>query len=52
MKSSSSLSEKHDLILANEKLLAQKVAADVIDKPQLALWMIVIPVFFVFYFHI
>lgn len=50
MKSSSSMSEKRGLILANEQLLARKVAADVIDKPQLALWMILIPVFFVFYF--
>jgi len=50
MKASLSLSEKHDLILANEQQLAKSVAADVIDKPQLALWMILIPVFFVFYF--
>jgi hypothetical protein len=50
MKSSLSLSEKYELIFANEKQLAKNVAADVIDKPQLELWMILIPVFFVFYF--
>jgi hypothetical protein len=50
MKSSLSLSEKHEFILANERHLAKNVAAEVIDKPELVLWMILISVFFVFYF--
>lgn len=50
MESSLSLSEKYELILANERQLAKNVAAEVVDRPELAMWMILIPVFFVFYF--
>lgn len=39
-----------DLILAQERRFAAHVAGEVVDKPVLALWMILIPVFFVFYF--
>ena len=39
-----------DLILAHERQFAGHVAGEVVDKPVLALWMILIPVFFVFYF--
>ncbi len=42
--------EKRIVILDNEKRFASKIALEVIDKPVLALWMILIPVFFVFYF--
>ena len=38
-----------DLILAHERRFAGHVAGEVVDKPVLALWMILIPVFFVFY---
>jgi hypothetical protein len=39
-----------DLILTHERRFAGQVAGEVVDKPVLALWMILIPVFFVFYF--
>ena len=39
-----------ELILDHERAFAKQVAGDVIDKPQLTMWMIMIPVFFVFYF--
>ncbi len=42
--------EKWAAILDNEKQFASRIALEVIDKPALALWMILIPVFFVFYF--
>ncbi len=42
--------EKWAAILENEKQFASRIALEVIDKPVLALWMILIPVFFVFYF--
>ena len=50
MADSSSLSDKHDFILAEERRFAWQVGASVIDKPKLAVWMILIPVFFIFYF--
>lgn len=40
-----------DLILAHERRFAGHVAGEVVDKPVLDLWMILIPVFFVFYFY-
>jgi len=40
-----------DLILAHERRFAGHVAGEVVDKPVLTLWMILIPVFFVFYFY-
>ncbi len=46
----SDFQEKYFSILENEKTLASHVAGDAIEKPQPALWMIVIPVFFVFFF--
>ncbi len=50
MSSSISYEEKRDLILAKEKKFCHQVSAAVLDKPKLAIWMILIPVFFVFYF--
>ena len=44
------LTHKRDLILAGEKQFAAQVSAKVIDKPRLDVWMILIPVFFIFYF--
>ncbi|BBO69034.1 hypothetical protein DSCA_29640 [Desulfosarcina alkanivorans] len=44
------LTRKRDLILAVEKQFAARVSARVIDKPRLDVWMILIPVFFIFYF--
>ena len=40
-----------ELILAQERRFAGYVAGEVVDKPVLAMWMILIPVFFVFYFY-
>ncbi len=45
------LLEKKELILNYEEKFANAIAAKVIDKPILSLWMILIPVFFVFYFY-
>ncbi len=45
------LLEKKELIFNYEEQFANAIAAKVIDKPILSLWMILIPVFFVFYFY-
>jgi hypothetical protein len=50
MTDTDTLHRNYDLILAEEKRFAALVSAKVIDKPKLAIWMILIPVFFVFYF--
>ena len=50
MADTTSLAEKRDLLLAEERRFASQVSQRVIDKPRLAVWMILIPVFFVFYF--
>jgi len=42
--------EKSMLILAHEEKYAAALARHVIDKPKLSIWMILIPIFFVFYF--
>jgi len=44
-----STGEKRDLLLEYEKLQAKKLARMVFDKPKPPLWMILIPVFFVFF---
>lgn len=44
------LNRNRDLILVHERKFAGKVAGEVVDKPILAMWMILIPIFFVFYF--
>ncbi len=49
MTTSPSMTDKRDLILAEERRFAALISARVIDKPLLAVWMILIPVFFVFY---
>jgi len=48
------MSEKKEIsaiILEQEEKFAVTLAAQVINKPQLSLWMILIPIFFVFYFN-
>ncbi len=50
MSTATTYEEKRDLILAKEERFSHEVSAAVLDKPQLAIWMILIPVFFVFYF--
>ncbi len=42
---------KKELIKNYELKFAHQVAAKVIDKPELSLWMILIPVVFVYYFY-
>ena len=42
--------ENSALILAHEEDFAAALARHVIDKPKLSIWMILIPIFFVFYF--
>lgn len=44
------LEKNRELILAKEKLFCHQVSSVVIEKPKLGVWMILIPVFFVFYF--
>lgn len=46
----SSIEEKMKIILANETALSRQLALEVIDKPVPRVWMIFIPIFFVFYF--
>jgi len=43
--------EKSAIILEQEEKFAFTLATQVINKPQLSLWMILIPIFFVFYFN-
>ncbi len=47
----SGMKEKSALILEEEEKFAVTLASQVINKPQLSLWMILIPIFFVFYFN-
>jgi hypothetical protein len=44
-----SLDEKKTLILTSEENMAGQLAVRVIDKPQPPIWMILIPIFFVFF---
>lgn len=50
MDKESIIDRNRDLILEEERHFAHQVSRRVIDKPTLAVWMILIPVFFVFYF--
>ena len=44
------LDRNRELIFDHERAFARQIAGQVVDKPQLAMWMILIPIFFVFYF--
>lgn len=46
----SSLQSNRDLILEQENQFCHQVSSEVLDKPKLGVWMILIPVFCVFYF--
>lgn len=50
MTTDNSILAKKDLVLDKERQFCSQVSAAILDKPQLAVWMILIPVFFVFYF--
>ena len=45
------INEKHTLILEHERQFANILASHVLDKPELSIWMIIIPIIFVFYFY-
>jgi hypothetical protein len=47
---SSALNQRKALIFANEQTMAWQLALHVIEKPTPRVWMIFIPIFFVFYF--
>jgi hypothetical protein len=42
-----SLREKYDIILAHERQFAYRLAKDVVKKPEVSVWMILLPVLFV-----
>jgi hypothetical protein len=44
-----SLEEKKTKILAHEEMMARRLARRIIDKPVPPLWMVLIPIFFVFH---
>ena len=45
------LSLKKDLILTQEKSFADAVAVSVLDKPKVSLWMILVPILFVYFVY-
>ena len=46
-----SIDDKKDCILAQERRLAVAVASQIIDRPKQSIWMILIPVVFIYYFY-
>lgn len=42
---------KKDLILSQEEIFADAVAVSVLDKPKVSLWMILIPILFVYFVY-
>lgn len=50
MRKNDSFEKKKNLILVQERQFCHRVSAEIIEKPKLGIWMILIPVFFVFYF--
>src|SRR3989339_1486081 len=47
----STVDQKHQIILEHEKSFADYLALKVLEKPKLNVWMILIPIIFVHYFH-
>lgn len=45
------LEEKKGWIIAQERRLAAFVARQVIEKPELSIWMILIPIIFIYFFY-
>ncbi|WP_028573720.1 NF038143 family protein [Desulfonatronovibrio hydrogenovorans] len=43
------LDEKHDLILNQEKIFAYSLAKEMINKPAASVWMILLPILFVYH---
>lgn len=48
--SKADLHRKHELVYEQERILANRIAQNLIETPQLHIWMILIPVIFVFHF--
>lgn len=46
-----SLAEKKDLILAHEEQFAFALAREMVEGPKLSIWMVLIPIIFLHYFH-
>ena len=46
----SNLEEKKKLILAHEEKFAHGLGLKVIEKPKLSIWMILVPIIFVYFF--
>jgi len=46
-----SIAEQQDIILEHEKEVAAELASKVIERPVLAWWMVLIPIFFIYYFY-
>jgi len=45
------IEEQQDIILEHEKEVAAELASKVVDRPVLAWWMVLIPIFFIYYFY-
>lgn len=45
------IDEKRTLILDSEYQLANRLALEIMPKPQLSVWMILIPIIFIYYFY-
>lgn len=46
-----SIDARYELILSQEQQFAKKVAVKTVDKPEFSLWIILIPIFFVYYIY-
>ena len=46
-----SINEKYDMVEAHERQFAHLLSLQVIDRPTLSVWMILIPIIFVHYFY-
>lgn len=47
----STAEQKHQIVLEHEEGFADRLALQVLDKPKLSVWMILIPIIFVHYFY-
>ncbi len=46
-----SLTDKFDAIIAHERLFADTLALRVLERPKLSIWMILIPIIFLYFFY-
>jgi hypothetical protein len=47
----SEANKKRDFIMNHEELFAEKLALKVLERPTLSVWMILVPIIFVYYFY-